>query len=168
MELWDVFDEKRQPLGKVHTRGIPMRRGEYHVSVFVWVFNSKGEVLLTKRSPEKRSFPNLWALTGGAVQAGENSLQAVRRELLEETGVEAELEEFSLIETYTRKDSFCDVYFLQKDVPLEKMVMQAGETCGAMWVDRAKFEAMVKQKLIAQPDVKRYYELGERLDDLLK
>ncbi len=168
MEFWDVYDEKRQPLGKLHTRGIPMKRGEYHVSVFVWVFNSAGQVLLTKRSPEKRSYPNLWALTGGAVQAGENSLQAVQRELLEETGISAQAEEFLHVDTYLRKDSFCDVYFLKKDVPLKKMVMQKGETCAAKWVSRAEFERMIAQKQIAQPDVKRYYELGEKLADLLR
>ena len=168
MELWDVYDENRKPLGKLHTRGIPMKRGEYHISVFVWVFNSKGELLLTKRSPQKRSFPNMWALTGGAVQAGENSLSAVRRELFEETGISAETQEFTQIQTFLRKDYFCDVYFLKKDVPIEKLVMQEGETCGAMWVNRAAFEQMIRQKKIAAPDVKSYQELKEKLSDLLK
>ena len=63
---------------------------------------------------------------------------------------------------------FCDVYFLKKDVPLKKMVMQKGETCAAKWVSRAEFERMIAQKQIAQPDVKRYYELGEKLADLLR
>lgn len=168
MELWDVYNEKRQPLGKVHKRGIPMKRGQYHVSVFVWVFNSKGEVLLTKRSPEKRSFPNLWALTGGAVQAGESSLAAVQRELSEETGIHAEQPEFSLMTTFLRKDYFCDVYFLKKDIPLSELTMQEGETCGAMWVDRAGFERMISEKQIALPDVNSYHELSEKLKDWLK
>ena len=168
MELWDVYNEKRQPLGKVHQRGIPMKRGEYHVSVFVWVFNSKGEVLLTKRSPEKRSFPNMWALTGGAVQAGETSLAAVQRELSEETGIRAEQAEFSLIMTFLRKDYFCDVYFLKKDVPLADLTMQEGETCDALWIDRAGFEQMIRQKQIASPDVNSYHELRGKLKDWLK
>ena len=60
------------------------------------------------------------------------------------------------------------VYFLQKDVPIEKLVMQEGETCGAMWVNRAAFEQMIRQKKIAAPDVKSYQELKEKLSDLLK
>ncbi len=168
MELWDVYDENRKPLNKTHIRGVPMRRGEYHLAVFVWVFNSRGELLLTKRSPEKRSYPNLWALTGGAALAGESSVRAVQRELFEETGIHAETGEFSLVETYLRRDCFCDVYFLKKDVPLSAMVMQPGETCDCRWVNRAEFEAMIKHKEIANPDAKRYRQLGERLSELLK
>ena len=70
MELWDVYDENRVPLNRLHRRGAPMRSGEYHLTVFVWIFNRKGQLLLTKRSPEKMAYPNFWALTGGAAQAG--------------------------------------------------------------------------------------------------
>lgn len=168
MEFWDVYDAQRNLLGRKHKRGTPMRRGEYHLAVFVWVFNNEGKVLLTKRSPEKRSYPNLWALTGGAVLAGESSLAAVQRELFEETGIHARREEFTLVDTYLRKDCFCDIYFLKKDVPLSQMVMQPGETCDCRWVSRAEFEQMRYRKEIANPDAKRYLQLGEKLKDFLK
>ena len=155
-------------MGRKHKRGIPMRKGEYHLAVFVWVFNSKGEVLLTKRSPEKRSYPNLWALTGGAVLAGENSLAAVQRELFEETGIQADLKEFRLVDTCVRRDCFCDIYFLRKDVPLSDMVMQPGETCDCKWASRSEFELMCRQKQIARPDAKRFLQLGEKLDEYLR
>ena len=53
MEYWDVYDVHRRPLGKLHLRGKPMPHEEYHLIVFVWVVNSAGQLLLTKRSPEK-------------------------------------------------------------------------------------------------------------------
>ncbi len=168
MELWDVYDVQRNLLGRKHKRGIPMRKGEYHLAVFVWVFNSGGEVLLTKRSPEKRSYPNMWALTGGAVLAGESSLAAVQRELFEETGIRAELKDFELVDTYLRRDCFCDIYFLRKDVPLSELVMQPGETCDCRWVGRSEFEHMCRRREIAAPDARRYSQLGEKLKDYLK
>lgn len=168
MELWDVLDKNRRPLNKTHKRGRPMKSGEYHLAVFVWVFNREGKVLLTKRSPEKNAYPNMWALTGGAVQAGESSLQAIVRELQEETGIVAAAEEFIPMDTYQRKSCFCDVYFLKKDVPLSALVMQPGETCDAKWVSRSEFEKMAKAGEIAEPDVLRYRQLGKKLDDLLK
>lgn len=170
MELWDVYDENRTPLGKTILRGTRMKKGEYHLVVFVWVFNSRGELLLTKRSPEKRSFPNKWDPTGGAVQAGETSLQAVQRELYEETGIRAGQQEFIRIDTFRRasKNDICDVYFLRRDVSLDELVMQEGETCGAMWVDRRTLERMIKEDLVAKPDAFRYRQLGEKLKGYLK
>lgn len=162
MELWDVYDVNRKPLNRKHTRGVPMRSGEYHLTAFVWIFNSAGQVLLTKRSPEKMAFPNFWALTGGAVLAGENSRQAARREVREETGICAEVSDFLLIDTYKRKNCFCDLYFLQKDVPLSHIVLQPGETCDAKWVSRETFEQMISRKEIADPDVQCYHQLGEK------
>ena len=43
MELWDVYDARRQLTGRTHRRGMPMQAGEYHLIVFVWIFNSAGQ-----------------------------------------------------------------------------------------------------------------------------
>lgn len=169
MELWDVYDENRRPLHRTHVRGVPMRRGEYHLVVFVWIFNSRGQTLLTKRSPEKKIYPNIWSPTGGAVQAGETSLHAIARELREETGIDAQESDFSFL-TSVRVNSrsyFSDIYLLQKDVPLSEIVLQEGETCDAKWVNKAEFEAMIAAHEIAPPDVARYRSLQERFDKVL-
>lgn len=161
MEFWDLYDENRRPLGRTHPRGLPLRPGEYHVSVFVWVFNREKKLLLMKRSPQKRHYPNLWAATGGAVQAGETSTQAIRRELLEETGIAAEEGEFRLLETVRvpQKLYFSDIYLLQKDVPREAIVFQEGETCDARWVSRAEFTAMAARGELAFADAERFLQL---------
>ena len=169
MELWDLFDKNRRPLHRTHVRGVPMRRGEYHLVVFVWIFNSSGQTLLTKRSPEKKTYPNFWSPTGGAVQSGETSLQAVARELQEETGIHAEKSEFVLLTSVrvAPRSYFSDIYLLQKDVPLSEIVLQEGETCDAKWVSKAEFEAMIAAGEIAPPDVERYRSLQERFDEVL-
>ena len=138
------------------------------MTVFVWIFNGRGQLLLTKRSPEKMAYPNFWALTGGAALAGENGLQAVQRELFEETGIRAELSEFTLVDQYKRKNCLCDSYYLVKDVPLTELVMQPGETCDAKWVSRREFEAMIARKEIAEPDAVRYRQIGKLTHKYLK
>lgn len=170
MELWDLYDKKRRPLGRTHVRGVPLEKGTCHLVVFVWVFSDDGKVLLTKRSPEKKSFPNQWEHTGGAVLAGETSLQAIQRELFEETGIHAAQEEFLLVDTFhrVREGDICDIYFLRKYVPTEQLIMQKGETCDARWVTRAEFEAMIAQGIVARPDVRRYHQLKGRLDEYFR
>lgn len=168
MELWDLYDSQRRPLHRTHMRGVPMQKGEYHVVVFVWILNSRGELLLTKRSPEKEAYPNVWAVTGGSAIAGETSLQAITRELFEETGIRAAESELVFLKTFERATSFSDTYLLQKDVPLEEIVLQEGETCDARWVGRRVFEEMVKRGEIALPDAERYKGLPRRFYDLFR
>ena len=69
-EFWDVRDAHGVKLGRLHERGTPMREGEYHLSVTVWIANSRGEFLISKRAPAKNS-PNMWEPTGGGALAGE-------------------------------------------------------------------------------------------------
>ena len=168
MELWDLYDKKRRPLGRTHVRGVSLEKGEYHLVVFAWTFNSLGQVLMTKRSPEKQSYAGQWEHTGGSAQAGETSLQAILRELEEETGICARAEELRLAESYRRSNDFCDIYFLHRDVPLEEIRLQEGETCDAKWVSRTELEAMIHRGEVARPDAQRYRQLGSKLDGLLR
>ena len=53
MELWDLYDKDRKPLNRTHVRGEAFAEGEYYVSCEIWVRNSKGEFLITKKHPEQ-------------------------------------------------------------------------------------------------------------------
>ena len=50
----------------------------------------RGRVLLVRRSPQARHYPDAWDLFGGHVEAGESLEEALRREAREELGVEVE------------------------------------------------------------------------------
>lgn len=63
-----------------------VRRNRYAARVIV--LDAKGRVLLFRFTPTDR--PPLWATAGGEVEAGESFAQAARRELLEETGIDAD------------------------------------------------------------------------------
>lgn len=126
-------------------------RGEYHLTAFVWVFNRQRELLLTRRAPEKEHYANCWAATGGAALVGETSLQTVRRELREETGIEADEADFHLVRSFREHSTFSDVYFLFHDIPLSALHLQPGETTEARWVSKAGLEALVASGEVAQP-----------------
>ncbi len=65
-----------------------------HRAFSVFVFNSKGELLLQQRALHKYHSPGLWTNTCCSHQrAGESNLQAGRRRLKEEMGMECDLED---------------------------------------------------------------------------
>ena len=149
MELNDVYDEKRNLTGKLHRRGRPWKKGEYGLVVCAWVYDGHGNVLLTRRAPEK-SFPGTWENSGGAALAGETSRQAMARELFEETGIRAEASEFEFLESGTDHSFHYDYYCLKRNTPVEKVVLLPGETDGVKWVSYEQVHEMIRRRQICK------------------
>ena len=87
-EIWDLYDENRELLGKDHVRGEQLPIDGYHLVVHVWIRNSKGEYLISQRSANRPTFPLVWECVDGSVVKGEDSLQGALREVKEEVGVD--------------------------------------------------------------------------------
>ena len=133
MEWNDIYDAQRNLTGDVHRRGDAWNPGEYGMVVCVWVHDGEGNLLLTRRAPEK-TFGGTWENSGGAAKAGETSLQAIVRELQEETGICKAESEFEYLRTTWDTHLFFDHYCVKAKVPLEQIVLQPGETDDAKWV----------------------------------
>lgn len=140
-ELWDVYDENRQPVGRTHRRGDQMPRGDYHIVVHVWIQNLKGEYLITKRTPNK-GFPNMWECTGGSALSGDDSLSAAIREVKEETGLTIFPENGKCVMNLRREDSFVDIWLFKQDFDVNDVIYQAKETCGAKYATMDEIVAM--------------------------
>ena len=149
MELNDIYDKERQLTGKVHRRGTPWKKGEYGLVVCVWVYDGKGKLLLTRRAPEK-SFAGTWENSGGAAQAGETSLQAIVRELREETGIEAAPEEFQIMCSDRDRTTHYDFYCLRRAVALKDIVLLPGETDDVMWATFDQVHEMIRDRKICR------------------
>ncbi len=84
MEYLDVLNECGEFTGKTETREKCHELGLWHRAVYGFAFNKNGDVLLQKRSANKKTWPNLWDVTaGGHVLSGEFGLQAIIREINE-------------------------------------------------------------------------------------
>ena len=142
MELWDLYDKDRKPLNRTHVRGEAFAEGEYYVSCEIWVRNSKGEFLITKRHPDKKA-GNLWEFAGGGTLAGETTTQSAVRELKEETGIQSQESELQLFATYQHKNYFLDLFLLNKDVEISNIVLQPGETIDAKWASEETILQMI-------------------------
>lgn len=143
MEFNDIYDKNRNLTGRVHRRGTRWRSGEFGLVVCVWVYDGRGNLLLTRRAPGK-SFAGTWENSGGAAKAGETSRQAIARELFEETGIRAAEEEFELLCSDRDRNTHFDFYCLKRQTPLEEIVLLPGETDDAQWVSMQQVHQMIR------------------------
>lgn len=142
-ELWDLYDARGQRTGRTMTRGEEVPAGLYHLAVHIWPRNSRGEFLVQRRAPGVQWKPNLWAVTGGSAISGEDALTAARRELFEEIGYRAAPEEMEQVACLRRTNSFCGVFSLRIDWPVERFVLQTEEVSAVQWCDSGKLSRMV-------------------------
>ncbi|MBQ8447723.1 MAG: NUDIX domain-containing protein, partial [Clostridia bacterium] len=119
MELWDLFDKNRLPLGKTISRGEKMPVGAYRTVVHICIFNSNGEMLIQHRQPFKKGFPNMWDVSvGGSAIAGETSAEAAEREASEELGISLPLKGTRPRLTVNFSEGFDDIYIVEKDLDI--------------------------------------------------
>lgn len=146
MEFRDVYDLYGQKTGKIIGRHDPLLPGEYCRTVCVCVFNSQGELLLQKRTPDKELWANLWDITAaGGVLAGETGQQAAERELKEEMGLDIRFEGVRPKLTTYFRDGFSDVFTVVQDVELSQLTLQKEEVAGAMWATEQQVEEMMEE-----------------------
>lgn len=87
-EKFDVLNELGEFTGKIATREDCHKNGLWHRAVYAFIINDNGNILLQKRSSNKKLWPNMWDVTvGGHVLAGEFGRQALIRETKEELGI---------------------------------------------------------------------------------
>lgn len=144
-EKFDVLDEKGQYTGKIESRNNCHRKGLWHKAVVVFIINSKKQVLLQKRSPSKKLWPNMWDVTaGGHVLAGEFGFQAIIREAKEELGITLNKNEMtflgSSISSNIKGDiinnHFNEYYIVNKDIDETKLKLQEEEVSDVKWIDK--------------------------------
>ena len=105
MELWDIYDADKKPTGRTMKRNDwCLKDGEYHLTVLGVVARPDQTFLITKRVMTKAWAPGWWEVSGGAAQAGEESYEAVLREVKEETGLDAGNAEGGYLFTYKREN----------------------------------------------------------------
>lgn len=87
-EYIDIVDGGGNLTGKKELKSLAHKNGDRHKTVHIWIINSKGELLIQRRSPTKENHPNLWDVScAGHISAGETSLLALTREAKEELNV---------------------------------------------------------------------------------
>lgn len=156
-EIWDLYNENRELLGKDHIRGKQLPIDSYHLVVHVWIRNSKGEYLISQRSANRPTFPLMWETVGGSVVKGEDSLQGAIREAKEEVGVDLVPENGKVLFTKIRKDSILDVWLFEYDGEVDLCNATTDEVAQAAWMDRKQIKGLFDEKKLV--DTLKYFFL---------
>ena len=167
MELWDIYDSNKQRTGRTMKRNDwCLKDGEYHLTVLGVVVRPDGKFLITQRVMTKAWAPGWWEVSGGAAQAGEDSQDAVKREILEETGLDVTGCEGGYLFTYHRDNPgkgdnyFVDVYRFIKDFDEKEVKPQEEETLGFQLATAQEIKAIADQGIFLHYDsIKQAFEL---------
>ncbi|MEX1383497.1 NUDIX domain-containing protein [Lutibacter sp.] len=87
-EYIDILNEVGEPNGTTCLKSEAHKKGFFHASAHIWIFNNKKEVLIQKRASNKDTFPNLWDVSvAGHISADEKPIISAIREVQEEIGL---------------------------------------------------------------------------------
>lgn len=154
MELWDLYNERRELTGQDHIRGEEVPYGYYHLVVHIWIRNSKGEYLISQRSADRPTCPLMWECVGGSVIKGEDSLTGALRETQEEVGLVLCPENATLVYSVVGRvvngvkfSDILDVWLFEYDGPVSLEQATTREVAQTVWMTK--------------PQIKKLFDTGE-------
>ena len=180
IEFWDIYDKHRKRTGRTMRRNDwCLRDGEYHLTVLGVIARRDGRFLITKRAMDKAWAPGWWEVSGGAAMAGETSRQAVvrevfedsadavRREIAEETGLDVTGFDGGYLFSYKRENPgegdnyFVDIYRYVGDFDESDVHLQEEETDGYMFATVDEIKTLGEQGIFLHYDsIKKAFEIN--------
>ena len=154
-EVWDLYSENREYLGRDHIRGEQLPPDGFHLVVHVWIRNAKGEYLISQRSANRPRYPLMWECVGGSVIKGEDSLQGAIREVKEEVGIDIEPDKGQVLLTKVRKvmegkivNDIVDVWLFGYDGEVDLSNATTDEVAQVAWMSVEQIMNLHNQKLL--------------------
>ena len=139
MEKRDLFDKNRKPIEEITTGDSYIAEEKFIQIVIICFENDKHEFLIQKRTERKNG---KWALTGGHVISGEDSVTAMLRETKEELGLELKESEMELIYSKRAYDCFLDMYYVKKEIELSTLQLEKEEVEDVKWASLEEINKM--------------------------
>lgn len=138
MELIDIVDKNGNFTGEVLEKEIAPDRNLLHSEIACFIINSNNEILLQKRSMNKRFNPGKWGLCAGHVDSGESLEEAAIREIKEEIGLDVSVNDLC---TFTEREinireknsHISYFYYVNTDKKVEEFVIQEEELSEVKW-----------------------------------
>ena len=158
-EMLDVLTEYGEFTGTVASREECHKNGYWHRAVYGFIIDRNLNVLLQKRSLNKKLWPGKWDVTvGGHVESGEFGLQTIIRECKEELGITIDLSNIELILSFKRKFDFVDVWLVKQDIDISNIVLQEEEVSEVKWSSIDEIRELMKTDKLAK-SIEIYFDM---------
>lgn len=144
-ECWDMYNLNGQFLGynrlRPHNVSEQQHPWECSLTAIALIQNAEGQVLLTRRAPQKAAALQ-WGCTGGGVDTGETPMQALIRETHEEIGLDISAVQPILLDQQLLDGDYGKwrlyIYRVQLPFVLSDLVFQPEEVVDAQFVSLEK------------------------------
>lgn len=151
VERLDVLDENGNKTGISKSKEEVHAKGLWHGTVQIWLMNSKGEILVQKRSHLKQSRPGKWDNScAGHMAAGESAIETAVRELKEELNIDIAHENLELLyksqsKQIEKNGAFINhqhnnVFLVEKDIDITKLTLQEEEVDEVRFIHHEELE----------------------------
>lgn len=171
-EMIDILDENGTKTGETATRKKVHAKGLWHKIIVIAVIDEKGKLLMQQRANNVETNPGKWDVSAaGHISAGQTSIEAAKRELFEEVGIDIKENELKYIFTlkYMKNlgdfidNQFFDFYIVKKDnIDIKNIKMQESEVQQVKLCNLKEIKEMISNQEVVKRD-KVYKELFQYL-----
>ena len=163
MEQVDVYNRFREKTGNVKGRK-ELNKGEFRISVHIWIKDQQNRILIEKRSKKEDKFPGMWAQVGGGVKTGDTSKITVFKECKEELNYSVKEENLFYIGSYIRTKDIVDVWMVNQDIDIDTLKLQEDEVADVKLVTFEEFDKMIENGKVV-PSIKPSYSLMKNFNN---
>lgn len=164
MELLDVFDNNGNKTGRVVVRGdksVVLSDNEHIAVGVIFIENSEGKFLMQKTSLEKGGE---YSSTGGHIVSGEEPIVSIKREVLEELGIDVSNDNIIELGYMLYDKPLRFLFYLKKDIDISSVVVQEEEVEYVKYMSIDEINDLIDNNLITKSHGILFKELFNRLN----
>ncbi len=162
MEILDIYDDNGNKTGRTIVRGDRTQTLNKHEHIplsVIFIENDKGEFLIQKTSKEKGE---KYSTTGGHVNHGETPIEAIKREVYEELGInieDKEIEDYGYI-IYDMPIRY--IYYIKKNIDINSIKVQQVEVDYVKYMSISEINNLIENNQMLESHGILFRELLKR------
>ena len=150
MELLEYVDENNEKIIGTAERDYIHKNNLWHREIAVWVMNENNELLLQRRSSNKKQGANKFSIVAGHIGINEKEISAAVREVKEEIGLNATESDLNLIgifkSEYENNNCFSYNYIIKTNRKIEDMTIQEDEVSELKYISIEELEERINKQ----------------------